>query len=65
MPRSPGQVDVKDALPVGQRRSSQRSHLDDSGVVHQRIEPSESLHRRLDRTVPLIRIRHIQMSEMS
>jgi hypothetical protein len=55
-----GQIDVEAALPVGQRRASQRRHLDDPGVVHQRIEPPESLHRR----VPLIRIRHIQMSEM-
>ena len=38
---SPGEIDVEDPLPVGHRGAAQWAHLDDPGVVHQRVEAAE------------------------
>ena len=64
MPNRPGNnVDVKDARESDTTTSQSEPTSTIPALFDQRIEPPECCTRRLDRTVPLTRIRHIQMSE--
>src|SRR6201995_2558173 len=61
--KRPGEVDVDDLLPVGQREVLQGIAVEDAGVVHQYVERAEFAQRHSGSCLPLIWLRHVEVDE--